>query len=151
LTVRGVGYLAEAREWAFDYDLEDEFIEVRRQNPMPYSFDSDGCSVPIPLNWITAYDVRFEDACKRHDFGFQNLGRRLHISQTPVTQDDVNDQFMQDMKHICLNNPQWDLGHCYDAAEVFKARVEQFANNGFWGHEEWTWEPVPDNPEGGSN
>lgn len=138
---------AQARQWEFDFDLETDFLAVRAQNPMPYSFDSDGCSVPPAVSWATAYDARFLSACKRHDFGYQNFGRRLHIDQTAATQDAINAKFLADMYATCASNPEWNQTQCRDRAEMFRSMVVRHADDGFNSNEEWSWSENYDNPE----
>lgn len=129
----------------------EEFLQVRAQNIYPYSFDSDGCSVPPELRSASPYDERFIDACMRHDFGYQNFGRRLEISQNEATKDQVNDQFEVDMRAVCDTNNDWNRTSCYAAAEIFRFFVDELVDDGFWNDEEWTWSPDrcdPNDPPG---
>jgi hypothetical protein len=105
---------AEVDQWQFEHSLA-EFLQVRKLNVYPYSFDSDSCSVPLSVR-PSPYDERFRDACKRHDFGYQNFGRRLEISQNEATKDQVNDRFKADMRAICDANDDWNPTSCHGAA-----------------------------------
>jgi hypothetical protein len=136
---------AQARAWAFQAEMS-EFLAVRKLNPMPYSFDSDGCSLPPVAKPLTPYDTRFVPACKRHDFGYQNFGRRLEIDQVEATKDEVNAQFLEDMQDICDAHPEWEQTTCEQTASFFQTTVDR-SDGGFWNDEIWTWSETVDNPE----
>lgn len=133
--VTGVWDLLQARNWEFAIDL-DGYIGVRAANSPPYSFDSDGCSTPLPQ--IQPWDERFDSACKRHDFGSQNFGRRLQIQQDEETRDEVNQQFLADMLTLCSENSEdWDDVACIDFALIYYGSVN-FVSSGFYDDEEFT-------------
>jgi len=90
------------------------------------------------------FDGVFADACKRHDFGYQNFGRRLHIRQTQETKDAVDSQFLEDMANICtLSFPAGpDRQTCLTAGAMYYEAVAvigpAIGRNGFIGHEAWS-------------
>jgi hypothetical protein len=128
----------EVDQWEFESSL-DEFLQVRAQNIYPYSFHSDGCSTHA-ASYVSPYDERFLDACMRHDFGYQNYGRRLEISQNEATKSEVNDQFEVDMRAICDANEEWNQSTCYTAIKIFRLFVET-VDSGFSVDQEWRWSP----------
>ena len=123
----------------------DEFVQVRRANPPPYSFDSDGCS--DPTRPIHPWEERFLDACKRHDFGSQNFGKRLHIQEDEQTRDAINQQFVDDMVYLCENHRQdWGYSACVQASNLYY-QLANFRSDGFFGERPFTWRECYDNPE----
>lgn len=140
-------------EWMFAHSVE-EFLSVRAQNRYPYSFDSDLCS-PVPvvgeiIYFFTHYDELFADACKRHDFGYQNYGKRLKIDQTETMRDRIDLQLLEDTASVCLDtyplNPK-KLGECTLVGAAFAGAVSVGASSGFEGDHPFIWSPMIDNPE----
>lgn len=152
---------SEAETIAFELTF-NEFLEIRSGGlesaeppypPYPYSFTSDGCSTEAPRQYFTYitgreatdeffdyWDEVFEEACYRHDFGYQNFGRRLHIRQTPATRSQIDEQFSHDMETICFirfSNNSGDFGSCEFMNGIYAGGVILFAENGFYGSEQW--------------
>lgn len=142
--VTGVWDEDQARAWEFSISLE-EFIDVRRENPPPYSFDSEGCS--DPFRFAHPWDERFRDACKRHDFGSQNFGKRLEISKDEPTRDEVNQQFVDDMIYLCeKHQDQWNYATCLQFGNLYFQFVNALSG-GFYGEHPFIWSECYDNPE----
>jgi hypothetical protein len=142
----------EVDQWEFE-DILAEFLQVRAQNPYPYSFDSEGCSSPEWVSYlgtlpaaVRAYgDAIFVDACKRHDFGYQNFGRRLHIDREEHIRSAIDTQFLEDMAAICTS--RLDAGPCLNVALAYAGLVALLARDGFFEDEDFTWDDSPNNPE----
>ena len=143
----------EVDQWQFEDGLE-EFLQVRSQNPYPYSFDSEGCSSPEWASYlgtlpalVRAYgDAAFVDACKRHDFGYQNYGRRLRIDQKEHIRSAIDKQFLKDMASICISRPA-EVAVCPEVAVIYAGLVAAFARDGFFEDQDFKWDELPDNPE----
>jgi hypothetical protein len=143
----------EVDQWQFEFDMQ-EFLQIRKLNPYPYSFGSDLCSVPPEYAWLTLlYDQIFQDACKRHDFGSQNYGRRLHIRRTEETRNAINAVFRDDMIDACVNAfPGPGLASaragCTTEALAFYGLVSSPpGRDGFYSDESFTWKSGIDNAE----
>lgn len=151
----GPSSVSEALGWAFE-DTLGEFIAARAGGPRevdsappfpryPYSFESDGCSVEdvrqqagdAAGDLAEEYGAYFKPACQRHDFSYQNLGRRLHlVEQTEHVRFRIDNQFERDMNEICESRP--DIDKCKTAANIFWLFVRGFAHDGFYQAETWT-------------
>lgn len=143
------GTVKKVDEWQFQDSL-GQFLDVRSENPYPYSFGSDLCSPPPTVFGDAAYllipyDERFGNACKRHDFGYQNYGRRLKIEQVESIRQAIDDQFLEDMRSICEQS--FNVSDCRAAALIFHEAVRLGARNGFERDEEFVWDASPENAE----
>lgn len=144
---------SEVDEWEFEYSME-EFLEVRAENPYPYSFDSDHCSspwyayvVPISAAAATYGEANFVDPCKRHDFGYQNFGKRLKIAQNETTKQQVMDQFLEDMRAVCTTKPLGERQTCRTVAITWHKIISEAGDSSFYGDYDFVWDSQPDNPE----
>lgn len=140
---------SEVDQWQFENSLE-QFLQVRKQNPYPYSFDSDLCSSPEWARLLTSYQQEvFADSCKRHDFGFQNFGRRLRIDQQEYIRDRINRKFLDDMIDSCADEPPALRLNCQTVADAFYVAVSLSPQGyeSFHEQENFSWDSDYDNPE----
>jgi hypothetical protein len=79
----------------------DDFLATRAGFPPPFDWTVDNCSV-LPI------DLRFEEPCQRHDFGYKNYGTGgagLRLSPDEDTRRWIDDILLADMFAVCPDSP----------------------------------------------
>lgn len=88
-----------------------------------FNWGDDGCSAPAGGG---GYNSVFLNACKRHDFGYRNLGwgyytsKNLALASTPGAKDAVDKIFLADMRARCGSSSQ-----CLTAAAAYYAAIRK--------------------------
>lgn len=105
----------------------DSFQDGKFQQPRPFNWSDDGCSV--------IYDMEFGLACHRHDFGYRNYGNGLRLSRTPETREWIDDIFLEDAYAECLEKEGGVL--CEERARTIHAGLRTLpqSKDAFYGDE----------------
>lgn len=81
-------------------------------------WSSDGCSAPVVESTGRTFD--FTDACRRHDFGYRNIGRLENGRRWNARmRADVDAVFRRDMRAHCAKRPTVSRVACRTWAEVY--------------------------------
>lgn len=89
-------------------------------------WSSDGCSAPLVGGTGRSFD--FNDACRRHDFGYRNFSRIDDgIWWDAPTRRRIDDKFLSDMRMSCAARATRDRLTCRAWALVFYRTVRAYA------------------------
>ncbi|VUC34033.1 unnamed protein product [Clonostachys rosea] len=91
------------------------------KNPSDVDWSSDGCtsSPDNPLGF------KYEPACNRHDFGYQNF--RLQSRFTKANKAKIDSNFLADLQYQCKSETFTSL--CNALAQVYYAAVRAFGGD----------------------
>lgn len=76
------------------------FLQVKSDAPAPYDWSDNGCSFPSWFPNRDTWNTRFLSACKRHDWGYRNFGKKF-FQPTDARRAQVDAVFLRDMRAIC--------------------------------------------------
>ncbi len=108
--------------------------KVGGSHPFPFDFSSDGCSQPTPAG----LDVKFDQPCQQHDFGYRNYGRGYMLEASEQTRLWIDDRFLVEMDRLCHDQhqgfaQQGNLQVCLYQAQVIYDNVRRFGSGAFFG------------------
>ena len=123
-----------AVDWRERRELVDRYMEGELEDYIDYrdsadrdgrlNSTNDGCSAPVVGSTGLSFD--FTEACMRHDFGYRNY---KELGLFDEMKDDVDRQFLEDMKDHCATRSVFLRWRCYDWAYTFYAAVRAFGGS----------------------
>jgi len=73
-----------------------EFLAVKEQEPEPFDWGDDGCSVVGVL-----VPEEFNVVCTRHDFGYRNYGNGLRLGPDEAIRHWIDRTLLNDLQYTC--------------------------------------------------
>lgn len=100
----------------------------------PFDWGSDGCTTPNVKD-LVKWNQTFENACRRHDFGYGNFGKGGVVEANPLNETvraGIDGKFRQDMQDACRTMSLSKRLQCLAVASAYYNVVRSVGKYAFY-------------------